>query len=94
MFPETNQTGFLCNISGKVQGVHYRASIRDSALNLKIYGWAKNLTNGSVEVVAVGEYRVVEKIIILLWSGSKYSEVSSITISRWRNKVNKGFFIK
>ena len=94
MFPETNQTGLLCNIFGKVQGVHYRATIKDFAFNLKVFGWAKNLQNGSVEVVAVGEYMAVEKIIILLWSGSKYSEVSSITLSRWRNKVDEDFLIK
>ena len=34
------------------------------AFNLKVFGWAKNLENGSVEVVAVGEYMAVEKIII------------------------------
>jgi acylphosphatase len=41
-------------ISGRVQGVFFRASTRDEALRLGLTGHAKNLADGSVEVVACG----------------------------------------
>ena len=41
-------------VQGKVQGVFFRASTRNVALDLGLLGWAKNCTDGSVEVVVVG----------------------------------------
>lgn len=41
-------------VSGKVQGVFFRASARSRAMQLKIDGYAKNLPNGDVEVLAQG----------------------------------------
>ena len=42
-------------ITGKVQGVFFRASTRKQALRLGLRGYAKNLADGSVEVLAVGK---------------------------------------
>jgi len=41
-------------ISGKVQGVFFRASARDMALTLEIRGWVKNTSEGNVEILANG----------------------------------------
>lgn len=43
------------HVSGKVQGVFFRASTREQALRLGVRGHARNLPDGSVEVVAAGE---------------------------------------
>jgi acylphosphatase len=42
-------------VSGRVQGVFFRASTRTEALRLGLNGYAKNLANGDVEVVACGD---------------------------------------
>tara|TARA_X000001036_G_C19962151_1_gene514548 strand:- start:127 stop:408 length:282 start_codon:yes stop_codon:yes gene_type:complete len=89
-----NKASLLCHVFGKVQGVYYRATIRDYALSLQIDGWAKNLKNGSVEIVVAGEHQSVDKILALLWEGSKDSKVLSISINKWNDKVKEGFFIE
>jgi acylphosphatase len=42
-------------ISGRVQGVAFRASVRKTAMALKLAGWVKNLRDGRVEAVFEGE---------------------------------------
>jgi len=50
-------------ISGSVQGVWYRASTAGVARDLGLTGYAKNLSGGSVEVVAIGENKTdLEKL--------------------------------
>ena len=49
-------------ISGKVQGVWYRASAAEIARELNLTGFAKNLNDGSVEIVAVGEKTQLEQL--------------------------------
>ena len=48
-------------ITGKVQGVWFRAYSRDSALSLNIDGWVKNAPDGSVFGEAVGSEKNMEK---------------------------------
>ena len=42
-------------VSGRVQGVFFRASAREEALRLGVTGHARNLADGSVEVIACGD---------------------------------------
>ena len=67
-----------CIVTGKVQGVFFRASTREQALKLNIMGYAKNLSNGDVEVVAYGDTDAVEKLKKWLLIGPKYAEVKNI----------------
>ncbi|MBA2238212.1 MAG: acylphosphatase, partial [Lysobacter sp.] len=56
-------------VSGKVQGVWFRASTRDRALALGLSGHAKNLPDGSVEVLASGDPAAVEALAEWLRQG-------------------------
>ena len=45
----------LVKISGRVQGVYFRAYTRDMALSLELKGYVRNLRNGDVEAVFVAQ---------------------------------------
>lgn len=67
-------------VSGRVQGVFYRASTRGKAIELNVAGYAKNLADGSVEVLAIGEPEAVDSLVQWLWTGSRVSKVSNVVI--------------
>ncbi|UHQ20970.1 acylphosphatase [Lysobacter sp. KIS68-7] len=49
-------------VGGHVQGVFFRASTREQALHLGLRGYARNLHDGRVEVLAVGDVQAVERL--------------------------------
>ena len=65
-------------ISGKVQGVWYRASTREKALELGLTGYARNLSDGRVEVVACGDDEPLEALESWLWEGPPLAEVTEV----------------
>ena len=67
-------------VSGRVQGVSYRASTRHEALKLKVKGYAKNLSDGRVEVLMIGETKDVESLIAWLAKGPPYAQVSDVQV--------------
>lgn len=50
-------------ISGQVQGVFFRATMRDKASEFGVNGWVRNLSDGRVEFVAEGPADGVEKLV-------------------------------
>ena len=73
-----------CFISGRVQGVFYRASARHKATELGCAGYARNLPDGRVEVLAVGEPESVQSLLDWLWRGSSASEVKFVEVQELR----------
>lgn len=69
-----------CLISGKVQGVFYRASTGEQARRLGITGYAKNLSDGRVEVLAYGEETKVKELIDWLWQGPSAAKVDGVEV--------------
>lgn len=69
-----------CYISGRVQGVFYRASTRHKAIELGCAGYAANLDDGRVEVLAVGEPQSVQSLLDWLWRGSPGSDVKFVEV--------------
>lgn len=69
-----------CLVSGKVQGVFFRAATRDRAQSLGVSGYAKNLDDGRVEVLACGEDKNVEALIDWLWEGSPAARVDHVEV--------------
>ena len=65
-------------VSGRVQGVFYRATCVRKARSLGVNGHARNLPDGRVEVLACGDERVVETFTAWLWEGSPASQVSGV----------------
>ena len=67
-----------CLVGGRVQGVFYRATAARRARELKIHGYARNLPDGRVEVLACGEDEAVSAFVKWLWIGSSASQVTSV----------------
>ncbi|MFT3805933.1 acylphosphatase [Arenimonas sp.] len=65
-------------VSGKVQGVWFRASAREQAVRLGLRGSANNLVDGSVEVIAIGSAEAVDELERWLWRGPPLAEVTSV----------------
>lgn len=70
-----------CFVSGRVQGVFYRASTQQEANRLGVRGYARNLADGRVEVLAVGVRQSVEQLVQRLWTASPLAEVSSVEVA-------------
>lgn len=65
-------------VSGRVQGVFYRASTREQALRLGLAGHAKNRCDGSVEVLASGEARALDALERWLQQGPPAARVETV----------------
>ena len=65
-------------VSGRVQGVFYRATCVRKAQELGVTGFARNLADGRVEVLACGEVSAVEALVQWLWEGSPASKVAAV----------------
>jgi acylphosphatase len=69
-----------CLVSGRVQGVYYRASAQQRARAAGIGGHARNLEDGRVEVLVCGEERQVLEFIDWLWIGPSAAKVAEVIV--------------
>ncbi len=67
-------------IKGRVQGVMFRASCAQEAKREKIVGYAKNLPDGSVEVLLEGDADAVEKVLSWCHQGPPSARVDTVNI--------------
>jgi acylphosphatase len=64
-----------------VQGVFYRATAAREARALGLAGYARNLADGRVEVLACGDEASVDTFLRWLWVGSSASRVSAVEVT-------------
>lgn len=62
-------------VSGRVQGVGYRAFVRSIAVQLGVSGWVRNLPDGRVELSAQGSIELLEDLEDALWAGPPLAKV-------------------
>lgn len=72
-----------CNVRGRVQGVMFRDFVKRSAKTLGVFGYVKNLPDGSVEILAQGNEESLNKLIEKLHKGSMFSKVQDVEVN-WR----------
>lgn len=65
-------------VCGLVQGVYFRASARTRAQQLDLTGYAKNLADGRVEVVASGDAQALARLEAWLHEGPPAAEVEAV----------------
>ncbi|MDM9629051.1 acylphosphatase [Rhizobium sp. S152] len=69
---------FHVRITGKVQGVSYRAWTRDEAVQLGLTGWVRNEGDGSVSALIVGTSKSTSAMLERLWDGPSGSKVRAV----------------
>ena len=67
-------------VSGRVQGVFFRASTKQMADHMAIVGYAKNLSNGDVEVLAQGDASAVDTLVRWLHHGPDMAHVTHVSV--------------
>ena len=67
-------------VSGRVQGVFFRDNTRKKAIELGLHGYAKNLEDGNVEVVAQGDEEKINEFIEFIKKGPGIAKVENIQI--------------
>jgi acylphosphatase len=67
---------------GRVQGVGYRAFCADAAMRLNVDGYARNLPDGRVEVVAEGDEATLRQFVERLREGPPLGRVDEVEY-RW-----------
>ena len=66
-------------VRGRVQGVAFRAHARNEAQRLRLTGYAKNLADGSVEVLACGDASAIDELGRWLRHGPTAARVDAVT---------------
>jgi len=67
-------------ISGKVQGVYFRANTQSEALKLGLKGFVRNLPDGRVEALFEGEEEAIEKMIAWCHRGPSGARVERVDV--------------
>ena len=80
-------------VSGRVQGVSFRAFVREQALAAGVTGWAKNLADGRVEVLLCGDAGAVRRVAEALRGGPPLARVDEVALAPANEPAPAGFRI-
>jgi len=69
-------------VSGKVQGVFFRARTKNKADSLKVIGRVENLSDGTVKILAQGEQKDIEQLIGWCRHGAVVAKVDRVEV-KW-----------
>jgi acylphosphatase len=80
--------------SGRVQGVFYRATTRETARERDVDGWVRNLDDGRVEAVFEGPEDAVEAMVEWCHEGSPQARVDDVEVSYGNPEGHDGFEVR
>jgi acylphosphatase len=78
-------------VHGKVQGVFFRDSVRETAENEGVSGWAAHRDDGAVEVVLEGPVGAVESVVGFCRIGPMSADVASVDVNEEEPEGLSGF---
>ncbi|HET8968360.1 MAG TPA: acylphosphatase [Gaiellaceae bacterium] len=81
-------------VHGHVQGVFFRDSVRRQAVGAGVSGWARNLRDGTVEVVLEGEPGAVERLVAFCGDGPRGARVDRVDVIEEAPEGISGFAIR
>ncbi len=80
-------------VSGRVQGVFFRAGTQDRARRLGLTGWVHNLPDGRVELIACGDDAKLKQLEEWLWQGPPHAHVEGVTATDVGNQSFTDFAV-
>lgn len=80
-------------VTGRVQGVSFRAYTQAQAEARDVSGWVRNLPDGSVEAVVAGSEAAVEALIAAMRAGPPMAQVSDVRVATAEPPQEHGFRI-
>lgn len=78
-------------VSGRVQGVNFRAATRDQARQAGLRGWVRNVDDGRVEAVFEGSRAAVHRLISWCHTGPTSAHVEHVKFE-WEDPVGEDIF--
>jgi acylphosphatase len=78
-------------ITGRVQGVGYRAWAVQAAARVGVRGWVRNRTDGSVEALVIGDEDAVAAIIAACRRGPLAAKVAEVAVADAEDDGSTGF---
>ncbi len=78
-------------VSGRVQGVWFRAWTCEQAEALGLRGWVRNKSDGRVEAVIAGSEEALESMLSRFGDGPPLAKVSEVESEAWGGEVPEGF---
>lgn len=81
-------------VSGRVQGVYFRATTRDRAQEVGVDGWVRNLGDGRVEAVFEGSKEAIDEMVSFCHEGSPAANVAEVEVSYEPPEGLAGFEIR
>ncbi|WP_435099173.1 acylphosphatase [Halorubrum sp. N11] len=90
----TDRTRAHVCVSGRVQGVYYRATTRDTARERGVDGWVRNLDDGRVEAVFEGAEAAVEEMVGWCETGSEAADVDEVDVEYEKPEGLDGFEVR
>ncbi len=81
-------------ISGRVQGVWFRAWTREEAQRRGLDGWVRNRRDGTVEAAFQGEDAAVEGMLEACWEGPPYAAVKGVETFAQDESLEPGFSVR
>ena len=82
----TDLTKAKLKICGRVQGVFYRQATCQKATALGLWGWVKNMDDGTVEAEVAGPTQHIDELIAWCWQGPPASHVKDFQVT-WQDQA-------
>jgi len=81
-------------VSGRVQGVWFRESLREQAVAVGVAGWVRNLADGRVETVLEGPEAAVERVVQWCHHGPSRAHVDRVEVQVEATIGESGFHVR
>ena len=81
-------------VEGRVQGVFFRDTCHQEAVDAGVAGWVRNLDDGRVEVVAEGDPTAVERLVSWCREGPSSAHITGVDVSDEQAEGLSGFDVR